>query len=38
MLEIGIRRGKYNIQLLFRGPGLDTDGISFAKLRIRLLE
>jgi hypothetical protein len=38
MLEINMRRGKYNIQLLFRGPGLGTDGISFAKLRLQLLE
>jgi hypothetical protein len=38
MLEIAIRRGKYNIQLLFKGPGLNADGTSFALLRHQLLE
>jgi hypothetical protein len=38
MLEIANRRRKYNIELLFRGPGLDADGIFFAVLRLKLLE
>jgi hypothetical protein len=38
LLEIAIRGGKYSIQLLFKGPGLDTDEISFAVLRVQLLE